>query len=77
MKKAAPTASSDRSVPSANRSSTPSRSGAAPSQWLSAQRMASRGRSCPALAKVRMAISTSTDELWLICCIKLLYREAT
>src|SRR4051812_46145491 len=76
MKKTALAASSDRSVPSAYRSSTPSRPGAASSQRSSAQRMASRGRSCPALAKARMAVSTSIDELWSVCCINLRYRKA-
>src|SRR5919205_2086168 len=65
MKKTAPAASSDRSAPPAYRSSTPSRPGAASSQWSSAQRIASRGRSCPAPAKARMALSTSMPVLRL------------
>src|SRR3954453_3223169 len=63
MKKTAPAASSDRSPPPAYRSSTPSRPGAASSQWPRAQRMASRGRSWPALAKARIVVSTSIDVL--------------
>src|SRR4051794_28009662 len=55
----------ERSAPSAYRSSAPSSPGAASSQRSSAQRIASRGGSCPAPAKARIAVSTSMPVLRL------------